>query len=313
MKATLRRDILPALGGERIDRLTARRIAQVVADWERAGKGVRTITLAHAILYRCLDQAVRWHWLARNPAAGVDLPRYTPAPHAVWTAAQARTFLAATAAADPWGPFYRLALLAELRESELIGLRWADVDWAHRLLRCSGQYTVAHEYHAPKTSRGERWVPLDTETLAALRRRAAAQRQQAARLGTDWPESDWVFTTRAGTPLMHRNVRRRFAEDTDRAGLPRIRFHDLRGTRATLLAEQGVSERIVADRVGHATTRVTREHYLRLGAERQRGPVDAVAATLAVPALSGRRFHVRRHVGDTPGIQSPDPRDTAAD
>jgi len=308
----LRRDILPLIGHERVDHLTTRRIAQLVADWERQGKGVRTITLAYATLYRCLQQAVAWHWLAVNPAVGVDVPAYRPAPHTVWTAAEAARFLRATGSLDPWGPFYRLAILTGLRLSELIGLTWSDVDWERRVVRVRQQYTVDRERKAPKSARGERWLPVDTGTLEALRRRQVAQARQAARLGDDWPASDWVFTTKAGTPLMHRNVRRRLAGDIARHWLPPLRVHDLRATGATLLAEAGASERVVADRLGHAETQVTREHYLRLAAEVQRAPVDAVARALGT-APAARRWRLQRRVAaprDTPGIRGGDTRDT---
>ncbi len=314
-RTQLRQHVLPGLGATRIDQLTPRHIAAAVAEWRRAGVGARTCQVALDVLRRCLDQAVAWEWLPRNPAARVDRPAYRAADHAVWTLAETRTFLTATREIPTYGVLYRLALLADGRQSEVLGLRWADVRWEPPSLFVHAQFTRARELADLKPGeKGHRWCPLDRETVDLLRGHQRAQAAQRQRLGADWTPGDWVFTTAAGAPLGHRNLVRRFKADAAAAGVPAIRFQDLRATGATLLAEGGTSERLVADRLGHSTTRTTRTHYLRLAAEAQRPHVDRLARAVG-PAPAGPprapRWRIRRSLGatgDTPGIQAGDPR-----
>lgn len=310
----LRRHVLPALGATRLDQLTPRHVAAAVAAWRQDGVGARTCQVALDVLRRCLDQAVAWEWLPRNPAERVDRPAYRAAAHAVWTLDQARDFLAATRDLPTYGALYRVALLVDGRQSELLGLRWADVRWDPPSVFIHGQFTRARELADLKPGeKGHRWCPLDRATAAVLRAHQRAQVAQRRRLGADWPAGDWVFTTAVGTPLGHRNLVRRFKADAAAAGVPPIRFQDLRATGATLLAEAGTSERLVADRLGHATTRTTRTHYLRLAAEAQRPHVDRLARAVdPAPSapMAGPRWRVRRlrrPGGDTPGIRGGDP------
>lgn len=313
-RTELRRHVLPALGALGLDELTPRHIAAAVAAWRRDGVGARTCQVALDVLRRCLDQAVAWEWLPRNPAARVDRPAYRAADHPVWTLAEARAFLAATCATPTYGLLYRLALLVDGRQSELLGLRWADVRWDPPSLFVHAQFTRARELADLKPGeRGQRWCPLDAETAALLRAHRHAQAAQQRRLGADWAAGDWLFTTAVGTPLGHRNVVRRFKAQAEAAGVPPIRFQDLRATGATLLAEAGTSERLVADRLGHSTTRTTRTHYLRLAAEAQRPHVDRLARAIAPappPPSRGPRGRFRRVLsapGDTPGIHAGGP------
>lgn len=309
----LRLYVLPALGDVRLDRLTPRMVAAAVAGWAAAGVGPRTQQVALDVLRRCLDQAVRWEWLPRNPAARVDRPAYRARDHVIWTQAEARQFLAATRDVLTYGPLYRLALFADARQSEILGLQWADVQWDPPAVYIRGQFGRERVFADPKTGEtGQRWCPVDRETAAQLRAHREAQAVRRARLGADWPAGDWVFTTASGRPLQHRNLVRRFHADVAAAGIPGIRFQDLRATGATLLAELGASERLVAARLGHTTTRTARKHYLFLAAEAQRPYVDRVAAALQ-PAVRGRRRRLVRHVGhagraggDTAGIRGGD-------
>jgi len=100
-------------------------------------------------------------------------------------------------------------------------------------------------------------VALGEQALDVLRRRQLAQDAHRWLVGDAWHRSDYVFTSAVGTPLDDSNVRRAFESMLKRARLPRIRFHDLRHTHATLMLAQGVHPKIVSERLGHATTGIT--------------------------------------------------------
>jgi integrase len=190
---------------------------------------------------------------------------------------QARALLVA-AAGDPLEALYVLALHAGLRSGELLALKWADVDLdAGRL---SVNRTVRHMIGLgavegePKSARSRRNVLLTPLAIAALRRhrtRQAAQRLRA----TYWDDLDLIFTNEVGRHVQTNNLRlRSFLPLLDRAGVPAIRFHDLRHSCATLLLLAGVHVKVVSEMLGHSNIGLTLDTYSHVLPSMQ---ADAVA------------------------------------
>jgi integrase len=113
----------------------------------------------------------------------------------------------------------------------------------------------------PKTARGRRRIALDPGSVAALRAHHKAQAVERLAAGPAWPSSDLVFTRQDGAPLHPEYFRRRFDRHISRAGLSRIRFHDLRHTHATLALQAGVHPKVVSERLGHTTVAMTLDIY----------------------------------------------------
>jgi integrase len=146
------------------------------------------------------------------------------------------------------------------------------------LQRVSGELTAA----ATKTRRSTRRVALPAECATALRARRAQQR--ADRLAADpekWQTSDLVFTTRNGTPGEPRNLNRAFEALSRRAGIRKVRFHDLRHTCASLLHEQGADARTIMEVLGHSSIRVTMDIYTFVRLDTQRAAFDRVGDALS--------------------------------
>ena len=233
---------------------------------------------ALAVLRRALGQAVRWGRLPRNVALLVTPPAAVWHEQAALTPEHGRTLLAA-ARGDRLEALYRVALTLGLRLGEVLGLRWVDVDLAAGTLRVTqtvqriGGQLVFGE---PKTRRSRRTLPLPTmlkQSLADHRERQCAARERA---GGAWSGSGLVFTTRLGTPLEPRNVVRSFKALLRRAGLPDIRFHDLRHTCASLLVATGHHPRVVMETLGHSQIGITMDIYAHVYA----GALRAVAETM---------------------------------
>jgi integrase len=155
-----------------------------------------------------------------------------------------------------------LAVHSGTRQSELLGLRWADVDFG------AGRLTVSHtlsrldgSLSEPKTARGRRTLHMGRSVIASMQRHRTAQIEQRLRAGRRWRDTDHVFTTGHGTPLASRNVTRWFQDALVRAGLPRQRFHDLRHASATIGIEGGESLYEVSLRLGHANISTTGDVY----------------------------------------------------
>jgi integrase len=148
---------------------------------------------------------------------------------------------------------YVLAIYTGMRQGELLALRWEDVDLEAGVLRVRGT----------KTARSRRTVKLSQTALEALTGHLTRQLgEEIDRASDSWRENGLVFATEIGTPLNRHNLTQRsFWPLLERAGLPRIRFHDLRHTCATLLLSKGVHAKFVQELLGHATIAITLDTY----------------------------------------------------
>lgn len=293
----------PALGPLRLDRLTPAHIAGAVRDWRQRTRGARPgapavsprmVRYALQLTREALGAAVRWGWLGANPAQDVAPPPPSARQPTWWTVDEMAHFLRATAADSTYGVLYRVALMTGLRQGELLALRWDAIEWDGPALWVRASRDQRGRTGQPKTARGLRRLPIDAETAAALRVRQAQRDADAARLGTDYADAGLVWQTRVGTALSPRNLGRRFRSDCERAGLPRVRFHDLRHSHASALEAAGVDARRLADRLGHAQLSFTLQTYTHARTEAQRPDVDALAGSLESPAADGYLLDTRR-------------------
>ena len=179
-----------------------------------------------------------WGYVARNVATLVDPPKVVHYTVRVLTPSEAARFLAFTTG-NRLEALYRVALSLGLRQGEALGLRWGDIDLDARSLRIAvalqpigGELLLV----GPKTAQARRTLPLPATLVAALRRHRARQDAERAKAGAAWQGRDLVFCTRTGMPIHRRNLIRAFHTLRERAGLPPMRFHDLRHSCLSLLA-----------------------------------------------------------------------------
>ena len=158
-----------------------------------------------------------------------------------------------------------------MRQSELLGLKWADLSWNRGVLyvRRQAMRRVADGFSEPKTKAGRRTVKLGNTTLQMLQRQYHQQQLARAVAGSRWKDNDLIFTSSIGTPLNQRNVSREFHEILKAAGLPSIRFHDLRHTAASLMLNHGIPVIVVSKILGHSKPSVTLDIYGHLYNEMQ--------------------------------------------
>jgi len=225
----------------------------------------------HRILHHALRDATRWNLVSRNVADLVTPPRKARHDFATLSPEQARRFLEA-AKGDRLEALYILALTTGMREGELFGLRWADVNFDAGAL-----YLVKHL----KTSTSRRQVLLVDVAGEALIAHRLRQDEQRGQLGAAWDDQDLVFPNTVGRPLHPRNfLRRSFYPLLDRAGLPRIRFHDLRHSAATLLLGLGIHPKIVSELLGHSQIGITLDLYSHVTVTMQQEAVRAFEGLL---------------------------------
>ena len=197
---------------------------------------------------------------ASQPRRAVERPKAESRELRTLTAEQVQALLAATDNVQAQTLYY-LAVSTGLREGELLGLQWGDLDWktgALQVQRQAQRQTGAGVvFTEPKSAAGRRLIVLGQATLTRLRKHNVEQKRARVFIGGRWKEQGLIFTSSIGTPLDARKMSRQFKTTLARAGLPDIRFHDLRHTAATLMLQQGIHPKIVQERLGHSNIGMT--------------------------------------------------------
>jgi integrase len=216
------------------------------------------------VLRRALKDAVRSNLVTRNVAELVDPPRVPRKQIKTWSAREVRTFLDHVKD-DRLYAAYVLAATTGMRRAEVLGLRWQDVDLEIGRVSVSQTLVVVNGYEVqfsePKTARGRRMVALDEQTLAAIREQRERQMFERALWAEAYEDEDLVFAREDGTPIHPDSFSDAFWRNVAAAKLPRIRFHDLRHTHATLALAAGVHPKVVSERLGHASVAFTLDTY----------------------------------------------------
>jgi integrase len=186
---------------------------------------------------------------------------------------------------DRFYALYVLALSTGMREGELLGLRWQDVDLPRHIVQVRmnvqetlGRYIIAET----KTAYSRRTVAL---TQAALAEHWQKQQQVKSEMGSMWTDNDVVFPNGYGDIMIPHNITKRsFKRYLVKAGLSRtVRFHDLRHTAATLLLASGVNVKVVSEMLGHSNVSITLRIYAHVLPHMQQSAVAAVDNLLASP------------------------------
>ena len=275
-ESVLRLHVTPHLGRVKLRKLTPAHVQALYSRLEQNGLSPRLRQYVHAILRRALARAVQWELLVRNPCAAVARPRAPRKEIRPLSPEEARTLLD-EATGDPFEALYVLALTTGLRQGELLALRWEDFDFERATICVRRTLTDVNgklAFGEPKTKRARRTVELPRLAVEALR-------EHRARLGAIPHPISLIFQDAKGGPLRKQNlVRRSFHPLLKRAGLRKVRFHDLRHTAATLLLAEGVHPKVVQERLGHATIAITLDTYSHVVEGMQREAASRLDALL---------------------------------
>ena len=272
--------VVPALGRVKLKALSPAHLQALYRDRLDAGLSPSTVQRLHAVIHRALKQALRWGLVPHNVSEAVDPPKAPRKEIRPLTPEQVRSLLR-TAQGDRLGALYALAITTGLRQGELFGLRWEDVDLEAGKLSVRQTLTTpkgGRRLGPPKRSKSRRSVKLTAGAVKALRDHRERQLNEREKLAELWQDHDFVFTTQVGTPLNRHNFFRRcYKPLLEEAGLPRsIRFHDLRHTCATLLLSKNVNPKIVQELLGHANISQTMDTYSHILPDMQERAVSAM-------------------------------------
>lgn len=267
----IRRHLIPGLGNIPLTQLKPEHLqqyyAQKLSDGRCDGKGglnPRTVRHHHVALHNALQSAVKWGRLSRNPSDAVSPPRCQRSEWQTLSEDDIHALLEATKPTPYYALFY-LALFTGMRRSELLALRWCDVD----LLLCQLYVTRAlHHlrngeivFRSPKTSKGRRLVALSPSTALVLGEHKETQAATRTMMGVSLKDDDLVFSDLNGKPLLPNTVTHAWIKLVKRVGLEGIRLHDARHSHASLMLKAGTHPKIVQERLGHASIGITLDTY----------------------------------------------------
>jgi len=256
--------IKPALGRVKLKKLSPAHVAGFYQDRLAAGSAPASVNKLHVTLRKALDQAVKWHMVPRNVAEAVKAPRPAPPEMRTLSAEETRKLIE-VARGDKLGALYMLAVHTGMRQGELLALKWQDVDLENAKLSVMRTLTMNNGQillGELKTKKSRRTIRLTYAAIQALHEHLARQLEGMERLGDAYRDEGLIFASQVGTPINPTNLRRRsFAALLRRANLPKIRFHDLRHTCATLLLSRNVHPKYVQELLGHANIAITLDTY----------------------------------------------------
>jgi integrase len=245
----VRLHLKPSIGGIKLLKLNALDVQELYLSKLKSGLSPRTVQIIHTTLHKALKQAVMWSLVSKNVAQAVIPPKPQKKEIRVLTSEETKRLLRA-ARGDTLEALYILAVTTGMRQGELLGLKWDDIDLNEGTLRVrrtlwEGKTTP------PKTPKANRSIRLTKIAKDALRKHLKRANG-----------SEWVFSTKSGTPTnCHNLTKRSWWPLLKKTGLPKIPFHNLRHTAATLLLSQSVHPKLVQELLGHADIATTLDTY----------------------------------------------------
>ena len=296
----LRLYLRPAVGSKKVTALRSVDLLATYALWGKRKVGARTIRHAAELLRNVLRRAIKWEIITRSPAASLDaedLPRVLRPESTVLTESEAQQLLreaqnpthrcAARNYLTAYSTFYpavAFALYTGARLGEIMAVRWQEVDFEQRIITISRSISSTKQtgltIKRPKNDK-VRTVCAPAPLLAILQSHRAVQAAERIALGAAYRDEDLVFAKPDGTliaPWLFSSAFRNFMK---RSGVPRIRFHDLRDTHASLLAKAGVPIEVISKRLGHSDIRITYDRYITVYRDRDAEAAEAFARMVA--------------------------------
>ena len=260
--------LIPSVGSIMLTKLTPEHLQKLYSEWLKSGRldgkgglDPRTVQHYHQCFHRALETAIKWGMVSRNVADAVDPPKVKQHEIRVLEEDEIYRILAASKSTGYYELIF-LALYTGMRRSELLGLKWGDVD----LLM--GQISVSRSLHhlrngntdirPPKTAKGKRLIALSPDANLMLQ---AYWQKLCSELGKQLKDSDYVFADESGSNLLPDSVTKAWIRLMRRVHVPDAPLHCLRHTHASLMLKQGIHPKIVQERLGHASIGITLDTY----------------------------------------------------
>ena len=281
--------IIPHLGALKLRAIKLHMVNDFYISLADEGRPVHVIRYTHRVLHAVFADAVKLGFISGNPAHFADVPVVEEAQDKmqIFSAAEYQQFIEACSDAL-YGALYLLGIKTGMRQGELLGLTWKNVDLERGEIRIMQQLSRFGQngqrlVFAPlKTKYSRRTIKIGADLIGLLKEHCQTQHKYKLVMGERWQENDLVFASSLGTHVDQRNMQRDFDRLLKSAGLPKIRFHDLRHNAASLMLAGNVSPVSVSRYLGHSSPRITLETYAHL----LPGGFEDVALVMSAISLS---------------------------
>ena len=252
--------------------LTEGRVDRLESQNQPKGLSPKTVRNINQVISSAMQLAIQQHLISHDPTDGCALPKTEHREMQTLSTDQLAAFLLEAKHSGVFEMYY-IELATGLRRGELLGLKWEDIDFANQTLRVRRQVgrINGEVREAPlKTKNAYRTISLGTDAIGVLKQQREKQ-----------PSSSYVFPSPTGGPIAPDSVLHMLHRVLDRAGLPEIRFHDLRHTFATLALQNGVDVKTVSGMLGHFSAGFTLDTYAHVTTAAQRQAAETMGAVLA--------------------------------
>lgn len=274
----VRLHLKPQMGNVSLTKLSPQQVQACLNALESGGLGARTVAYTRTVLRTALSRAVKWGLIVRNVAALVDPPRYKAKEIKTLNLDEIQKFLKLIKG-NKLEALYLTALMLGLRQGEVLGLRWEDIDFNARTLTIKfamQRINKKLQLVEPKTEKSRRTLPLPDLLAATLKTHRKYQLADKLLAGKQWNETNLVFTTNTGSPFDGSTIVHRLQKLLVDNGLPKYRFHDLRHSCASLLLSQGLPARTIMEILGHSQINLTLNTYSHVFPEMTRAAADVM-------------------------------------
>lgn len=287
----IRLHLVPVIGKMRLDKLLPQHVQSLYRLKQQEGLSTNTILVIHGMLHRALKSAVKWGLVAYNVCDSVEVPRKTRYQIRPLSLEQTQKFLD-TVRGHRNEALFVLAIATGMRRGELAGLKWQDVDLHKKVLhirrsltrvptKMGGGYIEAE----PKTEKSRRSILFPDFAAVSLKAHYERQQEIKSQAGSLWQEHDYVFCTSLGEHIHPgHDILEEFKRLLKCAGLPDVRFHDLRHGAATTLLGMGIHPKIVQERLGHHDIGTTMDIYSHVLPTMQEGVMKQLDDLFQPPA-----------------------------
>lgn len=273
----IRKHIIPNLGHYELQKLTSMIIQKFYNQKAKEGYSGSYIKLMHAILCKTLRTAHEWEVVNKNVTTLVRSPRIERKEVQTWTIDEAKRFLSVVQNRRLYIA-YVLAIFTGMRKGEILGLQWKDIDLETK--RISVRRTLIKDdngkltFDDTKTFGSKRLISLSDFVVSSLKKRKAQLNEMKLRLGKGFQDFDLVVCNNVGTPLDLGDLNRDLNYVIEKYDFPKIKFHALRHTHATLLLLLGENPKVVAERLGHSSISITMDTYSHVTPTMQQQAAD---------------------------------------
>lgn len=258
----IRYHLKPAMGKIKLDKLTTANLQEYYAA-KLKSCSAQTIKHHHTLIHKALETAIEWGIIGRNVADRAKPPWVVKEEMQTCNEIEMNAFLEIAKGSMWYAPFYTL-LYTGMRRSELLALRWGDIDtvlstiYVNRSIhrRTTGEFV----YRSPKTAKSKRSIIMSPSLYSVLQDHHAAMVAD----GKQITDSSLVFSDKKENPLLPSSVSHAWTRISKKAGVKPIRLHDSRHTHASLLLKSGVHPKIVQERLGHSSIQITLDLYSHL-------------------------------------------------